>query len=111
MSISRNLLIFEIQYAKISFGAEKAYPGVAQLVARLTGGQEAASSSLVTRTKSTVWGITHYTVLFLYYALFMGVYSIFLLSNFLYSCITIYTKNKLFLLPCNTICNTKKPLI
>ena len=26
------------------------YPGVAQLVARLTGGQEAASSSLVTRT-------------------------------------------------------------
>ena len=30
-----------------------AYPGVAQLVARLTGGQEAASSSLVTRTTSS----------------------------------------------------------
>ena len=28
-----------------------AYPGVAQLVARLTGGQEAVSSSLATRTK------------------------------------------------------------
>ena len=27
------------------------YPGVAQLVARLTGGQEAVSSSLATRTK------------------------------------------------------------
>ena len=27
------------------------YPGVAQLVARLTGGQEAACSSHVTRTK------------------------------------------------------------
>ena len=30
------------------------YPGVAQLVARLTGGQEAASSSLVTRTIQSV---------------------------------------------------------
>ena len=30
------------------------YPGVAQLVARLTGGQEAASSSLVTRTISSI---------------------------------------------------------
>lgn len=29
-------------------------PGVAQLVARLTGGQEAVSSSLATRTKKTV---------------------------------------------------------
>ena len=29
------------------------YPGVAQLVARLTGGQEAACSSHVTRTKKT----------------------------------------------------------
>ena len=28
------------------------YPGVAQLVARLTGGQEVVSSSLVTRTKN-----------------------------------------------------------
>ena len=28
------------------------YPGMAQLVARLTGGQEAAGSSPVTRTKS-----------------------------------------------------------
>ena len=53
MSISYNLLIFETQYDKISFGAKKAYPGVAQLVARLTGGQEAASSSLVTRTTAS----------------------------------------------------------
>ena len=29
------------------------YPGVAQLVARLTGGQEAAGSSPVTRTKNS----------------------------------------------------------
>ncbi len=31
-------------------------PGVAQLVARLTGGQEAVSSSLATRTKNGVLG-------------------------------------------------------
>ena len=31
--------------------AETRYPGVAQLVARLTGGQEAVSSSLATRTR------------------------------------------------------------
>jgi hypothetical protein len=31
---------------------EQTYPGVAQLVARLTGGQEAVSSSLATRTKN-----------------------------------------------------------
>ena len=31
----------------------KSRPGVAQLVARLTGGQEAVSSSLATRTKSS----------------------------------------------------------
>ena len=29
---------------------DSVYPGVAQLVARLTGGQEAVSSSLATRT-------------------------------------------------------------
>ena len=33
---------------------ENKNPGVAQLVARLTGGQEAAGSSPVTRTKSSV---------------------------------------------------------
>ena len=33
-----------------------AYPGVAQLVARLTGGQEAVSSSLATRTRLVVKG-------------------------------------------------------
>ena len=33
---------------------ENRYPGVAQLVARLTGGQEAVSSSLATRTKGQV---------------------------------------------------------
>ena len=33
---------------------EQTYPGVAQLVARLTGGQEAVSSSLATRTISSV---------------------------------------------------------
>ena len=33
---------------------ETEYPGVAQLVARLTGGQEAVSSSLATRTKKPI---------------------------------------------------------
>ena len=35
------------------------YPGVAQLVARLTGGQEAVSSSLATRTKKERWTFVH----------------------------------------------------
>lgn len=34
---------------------EQTYPGVAQLVARLTGGQEAVSSSLATRTSKKPW--------------------------------------------------------
>ncbi len=52
------------------------FPGVAQLVARLTGGQEAVSSSLATRTRmylfflqqkplecdaSTLWGFLFYS--------------------------------------------------
>ena len=43
---------FFVDILKISVIIEQYpnYPGVAQLVARLTGGQEAASSSLVTRT-------------------------------------------------------------
>ena len=43
------------------------YPGVAQLVARLTGGQEAASSSLVTRTKNG----KHLTVLVIFFAVIL----------------------------------------
>ena len=35
-------------------------PGVAQLVARLTGGQEAVSSSLATRTKTTEFSLSSF---------------------------------------------------
>ena len=35
-------------------------PGVAQLVARLTGGQEAVSSSLATRTKTTEFSLSFF---------------------------------------------------
>ena len=47
---------FFVDILKISVIIEQYpnYPGVAQLVARLTGGQEAASSSLVTRTISSI---------------------------------------------------------
>ena len=40
----------------------KLFPGVAQLVARLTGGQEAVSSSLATRTMSSVHNDTEHSV-------------------------------------------------
>ena len=39
-------------------------PGVAQLVARLTGGQEAVSSSLATRTKKSLDAICVQTLFF-----------------------------------------------
>jgi hypothetical protein len=44
------LLFYSI--CDIIFFVVSEYPGVAQLVARLTGGQEAVSSSLATRTIS-----------------------------------------------------------
>ena len=42
---------------------DSVYPGVAQLVARLTGGQEAVSSSLATRTMQSVLIGSEYPVM------------------------------------------------
>ena len=42
---------------------QQTYPGVAQLVARLTGGQEAVSSSLATRTMRSVLIGSEYPVM------------------------------------------------
>ena len=38
------------------------HPGVAQLVARLTGGQEAVSSSLATRTNGVSFGVLRFFI-------------------------------------------------
>ena len=59
LSFPRRFVIFLLKksdwYAKISFVScepqETVYPGVAQLVGRLVWDQDAASSSLATRTK------------------------------------------------------------
>ena len=48
-NFSKKGLRFACKYDKI---IHVAIPGVAQLVARLTGGQEAVSSSLATRTRT-----------------------------------------------------------
>ena len=41
-------------------------PGVAQLVARLTGGQEAVSSSLATRTRKSLYAFAYRLFVFLF---------------------------------------------
>ena len=52
------------------------HPGVAQLVARLTGGQEAAGSSPVTRTsRSVLVGFKSYEDILLYATFFLGQYT------------------------------------
>ena len=58
------------------------YPGVAQVVARLTGGQEAAGSSPVTRTKigNPLMKIGGFSIL--YYSFFIIQYSSFIKTDF-----------------------------
>ena len=48
-------------YSNLARKGSCSFPGVAQLVARLTGGQEAVSSSLATRTMSSVHNATEHS--------------------------------------------------
>ena len=58
------MVSLKIQY-NIYYFTYTLYPGVAQLVARLTGGQEAAGSSPVTRTKTLETSVFQGFLLFL----------------------------------------------
>ena len=85
-------------------------PGVAQLVARLTGGQEAASSSLVTRTIKKAFRFMRKAF---YYAIFWAFSPLLSFSKFVPFCpekiyLIVYLFGKIYLFFGDVIHKTKR---